>query len=165
MKRQKNTPLIIAAGICVLCILFMCIALNADRQEVGSFTPPPFAADAQIGTPQVPEDLGWSLLDAKVYRVGICGEVQIRSGGADLWLTNPEGNNVWMKLRVLDAKGTVLAETGLIRPGEYLQWVEFTQTPSPGEKLSLKIMAYEPETYFSAGSVVLNTVAAEGGAQ
>ena len=70
-----------------------------------------------------------------------------------------------MKLRVLDETGTVLAETGLIRPGEYLQRVEFSQTPSPGEKLQLKIMAYEPETYFSAGSVVLNTVAAEGGAQ
>ena len=165
MKRQKNTPLILAAGICAVCVLFMCIALQTDRQEVGTFTPPPFAEDAQRGTPQVPEDLGWSLLDAKVYRVGICGEVQLFAGGADLWLTNPEENNIWMKLRVLDEQGTVLAETGLIRPGEYLQSVEFTQTPSPGEKLQLKIMAYEPETYFSAGSVVLNTVAAEGGAQ
>ena len=165
MKKQKNTLLITAAGICVICIILMSVALASPRQEIGTFTPPPFAAAAQEGAPQVPEDLGWSILDARVYRVGICGEVRVAQWAADLWLTNPQDNTVWLKLRVLDEKGNVLAETGLIRPGEYLQTVEFAAVPAPGDKLQLKIMAYEPETYFSAGSVVLNTIAAEGGTQ
>ena len=165
MKKQKNTPLLLAAGICVICIAVMCFALASPKEATGPFTPPPFALDAQSGVPQAPENLGWSMLDARVYRVGICGEVRIQDGSADLWLTNPEDNNLWLKLRVLDEKGNVLAETGLIRPGEYLQTVDFTQMPSPGEKIQLKIMAYEPQTYYSAGSVVLNTTAAEGGAQ
>ena len=111
------------------------------------------------GIPDVPEELGWQELDAQAFQVGVCGAVVLEGSQADVWLTNPEGNNVWLKLRILDEDGDVLGETGLIRPGEYVQSVTFRHGPGARcTAISMKVMAYEPETYHSGGAVTLNTV-------
>lgn len=124
---------------------------------MGEFTPPPFDAAAVVGTPAVPDGLGWQELDAVGYKAGICGKFIPDGNTADVWLTNPESNTVWLKVRVLDEKGNTLGETGLIKPGEYVQTVTMTSVPKSGTPITLKIMAYEPETYYSAGAVTLNT--------
>ena len=49
-----------------------------------------------------------------------------------------------------------MGETGLIKPGEYVKNVTLSKTLDAGEKIKLKIMGYETETYESAGSVSLN---------
>ena len=76
----------------------------------------------------------------------------------DRYFTNPVENDVWMKLRILDSNEKIIAETGLIRPGEYVQSILFTTIPEDGNSVKLKVMAYEPNTYYSAGCVILNTV-------
>lgn len=86
----------------------------------------------------------------------------VEDGRADVWFTNPESNTVWLKLRVLDGAGDTLGETGLIRPGEYVQAIFFDRVPGIGDSIGLKLMAYEPDTYYSAGSATLNTVIAGG---
>ena len=68
-----------------------------------------------------------------------------------------------IKLRVLDAQGDTLGETGLIRPGEYVQSVALDALPEDGDAVTLKLMAYEPETYYSGGSVSLKTTVMMGG--
>ena len=115
------------------------------------------------GIPDVPEELGWQELDAQAFQVGVCGAVVLEGSQADVWLTNPESNTIWLKLRILDEDGDVLGETGLIRPGEYVQSVTFDTVPAPGTAISMKVMAYEPETYHSAGAVTLNTTIQSGG--
>ena len=69
----------------------------------------------------------------------------------------PAENDAWLKLRITDEAGAILAESGLIKPNEYLQKVQFTRTLEAGEKISVKIMGYEPDTYLSAGAVALST--------
>lgn len=156
---KENRLLIGAAVLCVIALVVMTAALAANTiQKQKEFTPPPFEAAAVSGTPDVPEGLGWSELDAQAFKAAVCGVITAEDGSADVWLTNPETNEVWLKLRVLDLEGTVLGETGLIRPGEYVQSVAFTEVPESGSALALKLMAYEPETYYSAGAVTLNTV-------
>ena len=81
----------------------------------------------------------------------------MQEGKTDVWLTNPEENTVWLKVRILDEKGNILGESGLVRPGEYVRSVKLDSLPKETVDVSLKIMAYEPETYYSAGSAVLNT--------
>ena len=154
MKR-KNTPLLLAASICVLSLLVMLFALARQPEPVrGEFTPPPFDAAAVVGTPTVPDGLGYSELDCQAYKVSLCGKLTAQG---DLWLTNPESNDVWLKVRVLDGSGNILGETGLVRPGEYVRTVTLTAIPKSGTPITLKIMAYEPDTYYSAGAVSLNT--------
>lgn len=164
MKKEKNIPLMIAALLCILSVAAMTIVLvfSAGKTEPMFFTPPPFDADAVQGVPDVPENLGWAEVDAQVYKASVCGVVIPNDDTADVWFTNPESNSVWLKLRVLDSEGTVIGETGIIKPGEYVQAVTFTDVPGEGDTIELKLMAYEPETYYSAGSATLTTTA-EGG--
>ena len=91
------------------------------------------------------------------YRFSVCGNVVMEGSAAAVYLTNPAGNEVWLKLRVLDEKGNTLGETGLIEPGQYVKDVTLTGNLPAGTEIKLKIMGYEPETYFSAGSAILNT--------
>ena len=162
MKR-KNIPLILVGSICVLSLLVMLFALARQPEPVrGEFTPPPFDPAAESGTPVVPEGLGYSQLDCQAYKVSLCGKL-----GADgtVFLTNPKENTVWLKLRVLDEKGNIQGETGLIRPGEYVRSVLLENVPKDGSTIALKIMAYQPDTYFSEGAATLNTKIYKGETQ
>ena len=162
-KQKKNYILPLAAVLCVLSIAVMIFALTRQevQTEMGEFTPPPLDSSAVVGSPAVPDDLGWQELDAKVYKVGVCGKFIPKGNTADVWLTNPESNTVWLKVRVLDEKGNTLGETGIIKPGEYVQSVELDNVPKAGKPIVLKIMAYQPDTYYSEGAVSLNTTISE----
>ena len=162
-KHKKNYILPLAAVLCVLSLAVMVFALTRQevQTEMGEFTPPPFDAAAVIGSPSVPDGLGWQELDAQAYIVGICGKFIPNGNTADVWLTNPVSNTVWLKVRVLDENGNTLGETGLIKPGEYVQSVTLDTVPKTGKPIVLKIMAYQPDTYYSEGAVSLNTTISE----
>lgn len=158
MKLGKNKMLVVSAVLCVLALVAMVLALVFGRPQIqAEFVPPSFDENAVFGLPEVPENLSWAELDAQVFRVSVCGMVVASDGAADIWMTNPVENDVWLKLRVLDQNGAILGETDLITPGQYVQAVALYDVPATGTPVQLKIMAYEPETYHSAGSISLNT--------
>ena len=72
-------------------------------------------------------------------------------------LVSFESNDVWFKIRVLDSNKRIIAESGIVRPGEYLEKLELSRNLFEGAKVTYKIMGYEKDSYFSAGSVNLNT--------
>lgn len=146
------------AAVCAISVLVMIAALLAPGKTVpAEFTPPPFEPNAVIGIPNVPDDLGWTELDAQAFLFSVCGKVVVRDAKADIWLTNPQSNSIWLKVRILDEDGNILGQSGLLRPGEYVQTVTFDEMPADGTAIGLKIMAYQPETYYSEGSATLNT--------
>lgn len=164
-SKKNNKALYIAAAVCAVCVLFMLIALLAPKEaERGEFTPPEFDPAAQQGTPDVPAELGWFTPQAEglTLRVSLCGEVLVKDGKADVYFTNHSENENWMLLRVLDAEGNILAQTGIIKPGEYLKTIEFDTVPQDGQAIVYKVMSYEPDTYYSAGSITLRTTAQLG---
>lgn len=139
----------------MLCVLF---CGGADEE----FMPPPFETEAQTGTPNPPADAGYGEVDVEAYRFSLAGMLYENSGSVDVWLTNPQDNPVWLKLRILDADGVVLGESGLLRPGEYVRAIKLSTHTELPAAVTLKLMAYEPETYYSAGSVQLTTELLEG---
>ena len=144
--------------ICVVALVVAAVTLvitGKPTQEL--FVPPKFDPLAVAGVPDVADEMGWQELDAKAYRVGICGVLIPKGNNVDIWLTNPKENQVWLKVRVFNGNGDILGESGLIRPGEYLQTINLQMVPNSGSTVALKIMAYEPETYYSAGAVTLST--------
>lgn len=163
MKLFREARLIfVLAGICLLMLIAMCIILSVTgKPEAPHFTPPEFDASAVQGTPSVPTELGWYEVykEGMSFRASVCGEIILNDGAAKVYFTNPKGNNLWLKLRILNEDGEILAETGLIKPGEYVSEISFTTLPASGERLVLKLMSYQPETYYSGGSVTLTTVA------
>ena len=143
-------------------LALMTVCLASCKKETPQFVPPAFDANAVAGDHGVAEGTnGYSVLDAKgVYKVGVCGVVDVQGDKADVWFTNPAENTVWLKLRVQDKKtNEILGETGLIKPGEYVQSITFFEAPAAGTAITLRVMSYEPETYYSRGEVTLNTVA------
>lgn len=163
-KHRKNWAVPVLAMVCLLRLVMMVAALVYTQSPAQKeFTPPPFEETAVSGTLDVPEESGWQELDDQVFRVSVCGDVVLEGNRADVRLTNPEDNTVWLKLQILDEAGKVLGETGLIRPGEYVQSVNFDTVSASGTEISMKVMAYEPETYHSSGAVILNTIIQSGG--
>lgn len=153
---MNKRPITILAVLCAAALAVMIAALLYTGRAP-QFTPPPFDAAAQAGTPAVPEGIGYGELDASAFRFSAAGVLTVRDGGAELWLTNPAGSPVWLKARILDGSGAVLGETGLLRPGEYVRAAALNTVPAQTAPVTVKIMAYEPETYYSAGSVLLQT--------
>ena len=132
--------------------------LCSCQEQTPEFVPPPFDPAAVVGIPEVPDGLGYGELDARgAYKFSVCGMVKVVDGKADIWFTSSEDNDVWLKLRIQDKNGNILGETGLIKPGEYVQTVTFIDPPAPGTEIVLRVMGYEPDTYYSAGEAKLNT--------
>ena len=154
-------PIYILLAIVLLAVIAMIIALSlSEKEEIGEFIPPEFDAAAVKGIPDVPDDLGYSspYQDGMAYRFSVCGK--IKSGNiATVYFTSNEENDVYLKLRILDESGNIIGESGLIRGGEYIKDIQLSRSIKSGEKIKLKVMGYEPDAYYSAGSVVLSTVA------
>ena len=142
-----------AVSVAVMLVVLLMIGGRNDA----AFVPPPFDERAESGVPDVPEKFGWNEIDTGAYKASLCGEIFPEENRIKVWLYNPTENDVWMKLRVINGKGETIGETGLIRPGEYVESIHLTEVPESGSGITLKLMAYEPETYYSAGAVSLNT--------
>ena len=148
------------AGLCALtlvALVIMTVVLCLPQRQIqGAFVPPVFDSAAVSGTPDVPDGLGYRMLsqEGMAYRVGICGKIEVESGEATVFLTNPSDNALWLKVRLYDKGGNTVGESGLIRPGEYLRAVTlFTSGKIDG--MTVKIMSYEPDTYRSLGAVTV----------
>ncbi len=157
MKKDRLVPVL--GILCILSVFTMVTVLRGSGAD-NFFTPPPFESGAVSGLPAVPEGLGFQQLDAGVFRVNLCGRIRVREGMAEVWFANPAGNSVWLKLRILDEDGNILGQTGLLRPGEYVRGVTVADLPA-GTPVVLKVMAYEPDTYRSAGALTLHTCIAQ----
>lgn len=160
-KKQGYLPLYIAGAITLVAFISMIVVLciSNDNKVQEKFVPPAFESSAVVGSPDVPENLGYSKLyrDGMNFTAWVCGNVTMDRNNATVYLTNPADNSVWMKLRIMDADGNVLGETGLIKPGEYVESIELSKTLEIGTPVKMKIMTYEPDTYYSAGAISMNS--------
>lgn len=153
---MKKLLLPAAVIICAAAAIIMLIMLLSSNSSKG-FSPPPFDPAAQSGMPEVPESAGYGDLDAGDFKFYAASILNAADGQTDIWLTNPADNNIWLKVRILDKNENLLGETGLIKPGEYVRSIKLDTIPDKTAKITLKIMAYEPDTYKSAGALTLNT--------
>ena len=161
MEKSKKYVML-AAILCAVSIIIMLAALMSPKTAVtGVFVPPEFERYAVAGEPEVPEKLGFiePYMEGMSFRAGVCCNLPHNGNSADIYFTNNKENCVWLKLRISDENGNVLAETGLLRPGEYVKSVNFVALPKSGQKVVYRVMAYEPETYISRGYFTLKTIA------
>ena len=153
--------------ICILCVLVVlilaavivavCIRAGREPQRiVGEFTPPHFAQNAEDGAPDpgMVSALMYGTLNlSEDISVSMLSEFTVTgSGEAEVWFTAPDTNRGWVMLRLLDAQGNVLGETGLLKPGQYVRTMQLDGVPQNSGIVLAKILTYEPETYFSMGS-------------
>ena len=157
--KKKKIVICIAFALCIIFIITMIVCLSVKGDTVYTdFTPPKEETNFKTGTPNIDNE-SWIKLytEGMTFSAHILGEIRIRDGLADIFFTNDKSNDVLLKLRILDKSNNILAESGLIKPNQYIESIEFRSILKVGEKIVLKIMAYEPNTYHGKGSVELNT--------
>lgn len=124
------------------------------------YIPPSFESMIEEGIPQIDEDkYGYSLINiGETYRIKICGEPEVSDGDVSLYLTNLDGNNVLIKCEVYNSDGDLLGNSGLLPPNTYVKNIKLANRLDPGEhSVDIKILAYEPDTYYSMGTAKLKT--------
>lgn len=144
--------------VCLAAVAFMIVALCMPKKaKPKPFTPPPFDDHAIMGEPTAPAESGYNILyrEGMSFKVGVCGKVEVTGKIADIYLTNLEGNEVWIKARFYDEEGNIIGESGLIKPGEYLENIELFTAPDLSTQYTIKIMSYMPDTYQSLGAITL----------
>lgn len=165
---NKKWILPAVSAICFLAIAGMVLILyfSGGQSRTGEFLPPAFETSAELGIPIVDQNLGWSEIyqDGMEFKAGVCGNVVTDNDTAIVYFTNSDKFDAWLKLRILNKEDEIFGETGLLKPGEYVKSIKLTGKISDGDSIRLKIMAYEPETYYSLGTVTLNTTIREGSA-
>lgn len=161
-KGNQTRVVCLLGAACVVALIVLIAVARTSAQRpttiVGEFTPPPFESNAAFGVPEVDDTLGWSELNIRPgYIVHVCGVLRADADGTvAVWFSSDAENDVWLKLRLLNADGETIGETGLLKPGEYVERMTLLDSAAPGDVV-LKVMGYEPETYYSAGSVSLAT--------
>lgn len=158
MKKKRDIlPFLTVA--CTLALVGMTLALILGGEEAAAFAPPLFESSAVQGIPDVPEELGHSspCTEEVDYSFSVCGNVRMDGAAAVVYFTDPPENRVWLRLCILDENDRTLGETGLLRPGEYVRAVTLDKPLAAGTPVKLKVMGCEPETYRSAGTIVMHT--------
>ena len=157
MLRRRTKLIWLTGALFAVCAAIMVAALiRGPRQEI-RFTPPPFDEAAVQGVPGLTLDDGYGSIDASVYQFSVLGEISLADGRVEVFFTNYAQNNAWLKLVMKDTEGNKLGETGLLRPGEYVQYLALELPPAQSMPVTMVIMGYEPDTYYSVGNVSLQT--------
>jgi hypothetical protein len=128
---------------------------------VRPFTPPPFEENAVEGAPDgIDKELDYremKLGEAGIF--GMCGNLTLNEDSIDVYYTNVEENTCWTKIVVYDEQGVnKLGETGILKPGQYVKSVKLNPAPVKSGMLTVKMLTYEPDTYYSKGSATAKVV-------
>lgn len=152
----KNKNLIILISILIILILII-IYLLFNIKNKSSFIKPEFDSNASI---MIPQNLDYKSAIIEIsdgYSIYIDGKPHIDNDSLIVNFVSVENNTLWIKIRVLDDKENVVAESGLIKPGEYLKSIKLDRKISVNDSMTYMIIGYEMDSYKSAGTIELNT--------
>lgn len=157
---MKRKIVYVLSAVCLLSVIAMILSLTLfnGKTEQPKFIPPDFESESISGFPETDDESFTKIYkDGMSFSAHICGNLKLDGEFANVYFANDPENDVWLKLRIFDESGDIIGETGILKPNEYVKSVRLLKIPAKGEKIKLKIMAYEPNTYLSEGAVTLNT--------
>jgi len=118
------------------CVAAVLLALVLTRKPpereiiVNEFVPPPFEAAAVTGLPPLAGQEGYGVLALGDHAaVSLHSAPAVENGAVQVYFAVSSGSTAWVRLRLLDSDGNTLGETGLLRPGEYVEWVALERLP------------------------------------
>lgn len=154
-KTQKTVFVIVAVvlGLVLLSVIAWGVWYLSQPKE---FVKPAFEEAAVEGAPTV-SDASLRYTHAKLtdeLAVGLCATCRKDGDELLIYFTSLEHNTAWVRVKVYDEKGKLRGESGLLRPGEYVERVALSSKPR-GETLTIKVLSYEPDTYYSLGTAAL----------
>ncbi|MBE6962131.1 MAG: hypothetical protein E7445_06705 [Ruminococcaceae bacterium] len=153
MSKLEKRILLIFGMIVLAVAAAVLIRWGGERDViVNDFIPPSFDSAAVSGFPEgVDKTIYGTLILADGIAVSLYSAPTVTDGAAQVYFASNEINTAWVRLRLLDAQGALLGETGLLRPGEYVESL-ILQTQPKSAQVTAKILTYEPDTYYSKGT-------------
>lgn len=157
MDRKQMIILVLVALLLVGAVVSVAL-LWPEKEEptgpvVGEFVPV-FDATAQQGRPTIPDPtLDYrELTFVEGYPVGMVGRLICNGERAYIYFAVSGNAEGCVKVKISDTKGNLLGESGLIRPGEYVEAIPLTVCPEESCQVNVSILHYESETYYSKGT-------------
>ena len=153
MKKNKIT---IILSVILLILIILIILLTISIKNKSTFKKPEF--DKNV-IENISSELDYQNKIIKVtdnYSLYIEPEPIINDNSLIINLISLDTNNILLKVRVLK-EDEVVAETGLIKPGQYLEKVQLKKKLDVNDEIVYMVMGYEKDSYLSAGAIKLNT--------
>lgn len=159
MNKKQKITIGVLGGLFIVSLITMIVVLVSANAKP-KFVPPEFDATAIVGEPDAKsiKTYGEFAGESAGFKAGMCGQPELKDGKIYVYFANSKDNKVWLKLRALDKDGNKLYDTGIIKPGQYIEYIELGENIKAKDEITFKIMAYQPDTYYSEGAVTLNTV-------
>jgi hypothetical protein len=162
MDRLQKRALLLFPGILVTAAVVTFFVVRGTAASSGSgFSVPPFEKNAVTGEPDTPEqEKRYSSMEIENgFAVSLCTNLTANDRGeTDVYFTSDKDNLVWVRLVLLSEDGTELGSTGILKPDQYVKTIKLSSVPEETETITLKILSYEPETYYSEGSASAEAV-------
>ncbi|MEG2054414.1 MAG: hypothetical protein RR052_05665 [Oscillospiraceae bacterium] len=152
---KKIIFLAIGVALAVLIVALCYRALNPP------YTPPPFEKMAVSGVPTPPDNMGYGEISAEGgFAFFIAGTMyQQEDGSLLVYFTNPKYSEANLQCEIKNENGDVIYKSGVLRPGEYVERLQpQTKLANEATKIELDVYAFEPETWYSKGTINLQNV-------
>ena len=147
MSLAQKIIVIVLAALIAAFALFGVLHLQGKRSAGPA--PDPAAAASPEGLAKI---LSYGLLEASPgFAAGLCASPAYEEEALRLYFTCPERNEVLLSLEILDESGRSLGQTGLVSPGQTVEWVSLKSLPA-SRKVTCHIRSFEPDTLYSRGA-------------
>lgn len=159
MDKGQKRIIAVLATLLALVLIAVLIGLLTRDPEMGEFVPPAFEENAKTEF-AAPIDANAKYTPFNIpgeFTGALCANVYVEDDQALLYFTSFEENAVWAKAILYNERGKMIGESGLIKPGEHVESVALSEIPKSNstltvKTLTVKVLLYEPDTYFSRGS-------------
>ncbi len=158
---EKTHKIILSVlAVALVGIIISCVIVSQSdgkKQIPPEFSAPAFDRNAVIvRVDDIPQSAEYKSLTIKEgFKISMASVVSINDKTAKVYFTSDADNNAWLKIEVLSADGkTSYGESGLLKQGETLEKLTLNSTPK-GNELIIKILSYEPDTYYSLGTATV----------
>lgn len=149
---MKN-KLVYILGVIAIILIAIVIVLFVNRNK---FIPPKMDKTSKGGTPKYVEEYGYKVLKmSEDYNISIAGKPKLKGKYLYIYFASNESSKYLFKVRIYKDK-TLIEETGLIKSNHYIDKIKVGNKLKAGDKITYKVMGYEPDTYYSAGEVQLD---------
>lgn len=159
-RRKYVFLILIPALLAFACLMYLLHRPEPSKGAEG-YTPPPFETQAKTGVPEPEERYGYSDISAENgISFSIVGTMyQQEDSSVVLFFTNPETSESNMLCEICDESGKVIYRSGVLRPGEYIERLTPLESiENVAMKIELNVYAFEPETWYSKGTVSLSNM-------
>lgn len=163
MKSKTEQKIIITCAgilICTILTLAVVFVVKMNQTVKGDYVQPEFdpsAASADVDSLNSIES--FSLLQAtESLGVGMQCDVYLVNDKYQVNFYSVDTNTDYLLVKILDESGEkLLGQSGLIKPGEYIEYVDAISVPKKNQNIKIKVYTYETDTYLSKGAFSLNT--------